>query len=1308
MALLSRSQANAMCNFIPPTARSFASTAGETDRPFASPGRLVTITLGHCTDPGVALAPDDTTVTVRFIPPHAPATTLVVPPDRVTRVEDRRLTFAFPDSELATGRLLTGPAVIEVRSGGTEVARIDVLGEHDEACVLRSDPIFASFTALPPPNRFHPLTTAPGRVDAAIDAAGNLLLPFDWRDVFPPGPGFDPIARLVFAGQSSLEAFPAPDPRAGRGIVIPSAAYVSAHTPTGSVLPPLLEVGPVQGSGPFPGTTIAGSVDAIDGILRIAHRVGDDPPIFDLTTRLENGVGPIPIEAATGREGPLVDLRSLRAAPHVVAFEEAPRPGGSGLVLFDTRSGTLARILPGIAPRRFAVSDRIAAFYEPAREPPLATLRALDLAGLPAGDTALEIAETAALATGLSGSGGLAEDPVLGAGAVGGFESSFFATGTARFFDLATATRHDGRLVGGADLVETADGILDRRTGTVVPFDASAGAVLAPFGPGRPGRVLAVGNRAVFLACEGPCTNSDGSRADQILKMLDVDGTVHELARNPGVPFLFTGALIGLVFHEDARYGSSAAGVADVDGDGRLEGRFLRVYDLEHDRLLTPAAPGGGPLGLPDGDPEVQATEHVIALVVPESGAGPLSCDDDAGDAVAVLFNARTGALLNTRQPVAPGSLSLGRGLLSFLQPQDVFGRPLGGSFLYIARDSDGDELPDTYDNCPLAPNLEQTDGDGDGRGDACDAACAGAACAPPEPAAAGRTPLDRTLRRCARHVRTATRLLLRRTLEQHLACRTCPIAVAEDVARRARAIVGRCSSAALAGLGLCGTAAEDLVGPAADGCLDGAVREAVQAIAAIVRVRDDACARTLADAVADYARARHRVLARCRQRVHEGARQVVAADGSTIDDPRACATERGARRQLGRLGRQVRRRAARACDAHVLSNVTGCGPATLDTLVHADGRDGCLIRRPAAAIDRVMAMETGALVMPLAAPATTVPCPPVPAPLPTATPLPESIAVRIAMESPTGRRNTLDAGWTGQVHGSAVLAGAEIRGALLCSGASSSCAVQTAGLIGQPLGAPIPFSAGGVPACVTLTHGANPVGSFDTEAGALDLALRLGIEIFLGSDPRQPCPACIPADGIPDVGDLGTCSSGPAGGSPCRVDTLGDPAFAGSAGTSNDCPPGPAGPIGSFSVDVDATTGSSVLGSTFPCLGVAWGACPCQLQDGANGCADRVCTPTSEGGRCLAGPFPRVCALETFRGCFDDSDCVATGDHCTTITLPCFPDPIVRTGREDPAAPELAGILCVSGTSSSAVNTVGGFPGPAAFVLPAEVEFLR
>jgi hypothetical protein len=56
------------------------------------------------------------------------------------------------------------------------------------------------------------------------------------------------------------------------------------------------------------------------------------------------------------------------------------------------------------------------------------------------------------------------------------------------------------------------------------------------------------------------------------------------------------------------------------------------------------------------------------------------------------------------------------------------------------AADSDGDELPDPFDNCPEVPNANQRDGDGNGVGDACGPATATTTTTTTTPAASSTT----------------------------------------------------------------------------------------------------------------------------------------------------------------------------------------------------------------------------------------------------------------------------------------------------------------------------------------------------------------------------------------------------------------------------------------------------------------------------------------------------------------------------------------------------------------------------------------
>src|SRR5262249_59717993 len=92
--------------------------------------------------------------------------------------------------------------------------------------------------ATPPPRPTPCGALAPGvatQVAATLDGSGSLVIPFDYRQVLPLGPGM-PVARLI-TGNTSLDAFPATP--GFQPIDVPTS-YVRSFTIDGPPLPPLL------------------------------------------------------------------------------------------------------------------------------------------------------------------------------------------------------------------------------------------------------------------------------------------------------------------------------------------------------------------------------------------------------------------------------------------------------------------------------------------------------------------------------------------------------------------------------------------------------------------------------------------------------------------------------------------------------------------------------------------------------------------------------------------------------------------------------------------------------------------------------------------------------------------------------------------------------------------------------------------------------------------------------------------------------------------------------------------------------------
>ncbi|MEW6269454.1 MAG: hypothetical protein AB1689_09185 [Thermodesulfobacteriota bacterium] len=376
------------------------------DHAFASPGDTVAITLDEgCSAEGSCLSTpaDANVVTVVFKPtPGGAANVALLAADcaalaerldacRATRgvaaagcvqaaagaldvPDPRRVRFVFPDTDAFIGTAeddLTwaGPAAIAVTSSADPLpcelavagcdrvagtlACVDALFAGDDpAAGPTPDETFRHFTALPPPNDFQAVCSAPsppctGRVDElrfALDVDGNVLLPMDWRGVLVNSSGI-PVARLL-RGASPLHAFEG----GGGPIRIPGRAFVGSYAPEGGKLPPIFDplaasADPADPSLPLDDVTLFGSADAPRSVLRLARRAAgfrecvggpnDRLPCFaDVDCETPGGGGPDGQCAASTCRSPSGEDLGVPCT----ADADCASGGECGPALFDFRS----------------------------------------------------------------------------------------------------------------------------------------------------------------------------------------------------------------------------------------------------------------------------------------------------------------------------------------------------------------------------------------------------------------------------------------------------------------------------------------------------------------------------------------------------------------------------------------------------------------------------------------------------------------------------------------------------------------------------------------------------------------------------------------------------------------------------------------------------------------------------------------------------------------------------------------------------------------------------------------------------------
>ncbi len=193
------------------------------------------------------------------------------------------LGFRFPNTEGELTGGLAGPAALAVSDPADPLpcgvattqcagqpgldACVDALYASDGGCgTAFPNGTFPHFTALPAPNEYAsdcigevpPCDPSATSIRVAVDAGGNLLVPFNWERILVRQ-GTVPVPRLLKATLAAPFALPGP-------------SFLTSLTPEGGRLAPIFEPKNDPSTAPSGLLSLFGSSDAPHTILRIAPR----------------------------------------------------------------------------------------------------------------------------------------------------------------------------------------------------------------------------------------------------------------------------------------------------------------------------------------------------------------------------------------------------------------------------------------------------------------------------------------------------------------------------------------------------------------------------------------------------------------------------------------------------------------------------------------------------------------------------------------------------------------------------------------------------------------------------------------------------------------------------------------------------------------------------------------------------------------------------------------------------------------------------------------------------------------------------